>query len=130
MQDAELKSKAKGPQSGYVARQQDPHPNGIPKPKARTGFSLIEVLAAMAVVLVLTALLFPAFASAKLAAEKADTSSKLHQCVLALNQYVQDYGDGNGIPSRDRPFGSSRPSCSATRPTIGGPAARKTGPHC
>jgi prepilin-type N-terminal cleavage/methylation domain-containing protein len=56
------------------------------------GFTLIELLIVIAIIAVLAAILFPAFASARKDARMATSISNLHQCGIALRLYVDDYG--------------------------------------
>lgn len=64
------------------------------------GFSLTELLIAVAILIVLAALLFPVFAQAKDRAKIASCQSRLRQFGLALNLYRHDHDD--------RPFGWTR----------------------
>jgi len=56
----------------------------------RRGFTLIELLVVMAIIGVLTAMVFPVFAKAREAARKATCLSNLRQVALAMMMYMQD----------------------------------------
>jgi len=62
------------------------------------GFTLVELLIVIAIIAVLAALLLPALARGKAAAQSAACKSNLRQLGLALNMYVNDYDKypGNG----------------------------------
>jgi prepilin-type N-terminal cleavage/methylation domain-containing protein/prepilin-type processing-associated H-X9-DG protein len=69
------------------------------------GFTLIELLIVLAVITVLTALLFPGFARTREKARQASCLSNVHQIALASELYTQDYDDtflwnppGGGTP--------------------------------
>jgi prepilin-type N-terminal cleavage/methylation domain-containing protein/prepilin-type processing-associated H-X9-DG protein len=60
--------------------------------KRRTaGFTLIEILVVLAIIVILTSILFPVFARARENARRASCQSNEKQLALALMQYVQDY---------------------------------------
>ncbi|HXH61384.1 MAG TPA: type II secretion system protein, partial [Fimbriimonadaceae bacterium] len=56
-------------------------------------FTLIELLVVLAIISVLAAILFPAFASAKAAAKKIECMSNLRQIGIAWSLYNTDYDD-------------------------------------
>src|SRR2546423_1841615 len=73
--------------------------------KDHLGFTLIELLIVLAVIAVLTALLFPEFAQTRETARHASCLSNLHQIALASELYTQDYDEtylwtppGEGTP--------------------------------
>ena len=58
-----------------------------------SGFTLIELLIVIAIVAILAAILFPAFARARENARRASCQSNLKQIGLGLAQYIQDYDE-------------------------------------
>lgn len=65
----------------------------------RRGFSLIELLVAIALIAVLVAIFLPVFATVREKARQASCESNLRQTGLALTQYVQD--NDEIMPVRD-----------------------------
>jgi prepilin-type N-terminal cleavage/methylation domain-containing protein len=59
------------------------------------GFTLIELLVVVAILGILAAILFPAFAQSQGNARRAACMSNLRQIGLGLLQYVQDYDEQN-----------------------------------
>jgi prepilin-type N-terminal cleavage/methylation domain-containing protein/prepilin-type processing-associated H-X9-DG protein len=57
------------------------------------GFTLIEILIVVAIILILVAILFPVFARARENARRASCQSNLRQIGLGLMQYAQDYDE-------------------------------------
>lgn len=76
---------------------------------ARRGFTLVELLTVIAIIALLTAVLFPVFSSARAKGRDATCLSNLHQIGLALRAYGTDYGEklplANNKPSEDGPPG-------------------------
>lgn len=71
--------------------------------KNRKAFTLIEILAVVAIIGLLIAILLPSLSKAKTQARRATCASQLHQVGLAMMAYMQD--------NRDRmPFISAMPS--------------------
>lgn len=62
------------------------------KPSQR-GFTLIELLIVIAIIAILAAILFPAFAKARESARRSSCSSNLKQIGLAFMQYTQEYDE-------------------------------------
>lgn len=60
----------------------------------RKGFTLIEILVVVAIISLLTAILFPVFARARENARRTSCMSNLKQLALGMAQYSQDY-DGH-----------------------------------
>ena len=61
--------------------------------KSWRGFTLVELLVVVAIIAVLTAILFPVFANARLAAQKSACQSNLKQIHGAWTLYFGDYDD-------------------------------------
>lgn len=60
------------------------------KTRFHFGFTLIELLVVIAIIAILAAILFPVFASAKTAAQKARCVSQLKQLAIAVQLYTDD----------------------------------------
>ena len=60
--------------------------------RRRLGFSLIELLSTIAIILILAAILFPVGSHVRKPALDAKTKARLSQHILALEQYFQEYG--------------------------------------
>jgi prepilin-type N-terminal cleavage/methylation domain-containing protein/prepilin-type processing-associated H-X9-DG protein len=58
-----------------------------------TGFTLIELVVAIAILSLLTAILFPVFSSARENANRSECASNCRQIGLAYLQYVEDYDE-------------------------------------
>lgn len=67
----------------------------------RRAFSLLELLVVVAILAILTAILFPAFSRAREQARRSSCASNLRQIFLAHYQYKEDY-DGVFAPSAYR----------------------------
>jgi prepilin-type N-terminal cleavage/methylation domain-containing protein/prepilin-type processing-associated H-X9-DG protein len=61
--------------------------------RKRHGFTLIELLVVLAVICIISAILFPVFARARENARRASCQSNLKQIVLGMLMYVQDYDE-------------------------------------
>jgi prepilin-type N-terminal cleavage/methylation domain-containing protein/prepilin-type processing-associated H-X9-DG protein len=59
----------------------------------RHGFTLVELLTVIAIIALLAAMLFPAFASARAKARDANCLSNLKQIGMALKLYGADWGE-------------------------------------
>lgn len=99
------------------------------KPAKRSAFTLVELLVVLAIIALLSALLFPAFKRAQENGNQTTCQSNLHQIYLATQQYYQDeraYPDtildlaGEGVKYN---FNGIEPNCvigtqcNATAPT-------------
>jgi prepilin-type processing-associated H-X9-DG protein/prepilin-type N-terminal cleavage/methylation domain-containing protein len=74
--------------------------------KRSSGFTLIELLGGVAIMGVLAALLFPAFARARSQARRASCQSNLKQIGVAHRLYLDDW-DGQ-LPTVEKEVGSTR----------------------
>lgn len=69
-------------------------PLGSPsRTRARAGFTLSELLVAIAIIAILSAVLVPAFAASKTAGKRGIELSNLRQIGLAMMLYAADHGD-------------------------------------
>ena len=80
---------------------------------SRSGFTLVELLVVISIIVVLMAILFPAFQSAREKARQTRCISNLHSLDVAMKTYLQDYRRFPPPPYYD-PVGQRY---------IGGPAA-------
>jgi prepilin-type N-terminal cleavage/methylation domain-containing protein/prepilin-type processing-associated H-X9-DG protein len=67
--------------------------------QTRRGFTLIEILVVIAIIALLSAILFPILSSAREKARTTNCASNEHQIALALAQYTQD--NGRRFPPND-----------------------------
>jgi prepilin-type N-terminal cleavage/methylation domain-containing protein len=56
-------------------------------------FTLIELLVVIAIIAILASLLLPALSSANLRAQNTQCISQLHQCGVAMQLYLPDFGE-------------------------------------
>lgn len=59
----------------------------------KRGFTLIELLVVIAIIAILASMLLPALAKAKLRAQNTRCISQLHQCGVAMQLYLPDFGE-------------------------------------
>jgi prepilin-type N-terminal cleavage/methylation domain-containing protein len=57
------------------------------------GFTLLEILIAIALILIIAALIFPAFTKARAMAREAFCANQLRQIGMAMSMYRNDYGE-------------------------------------
>ncbi len=77
------------------------------RPGSRRAFTLIELLVVIAIIAILAAMLLPALASSKKAAQLANCQSNLHQVGLTIQMYTADYQERYPTSGRswpDMPF--------------------------
>ena len=67
----------------------------------RSAFTLIELLVVIAIIAILAAMLFPVFASAKLAAKKSQDLSNMRQIGMSIALYTHDYEGSMPLTSHD-----------------------------
>ncbi|HVF85139.1 MAG TPA: type II secretion system protein [Abditibacteriaceae bacterium] len=72
---------------------------------ARSGFTLVELLVVVAIIGILTAMLFPVFSRARERARQTSCTSNLRQLYLGYSMYAQEH-DGR-IP----PYNNNANSC-------------------
>lgn len=75
------------------AQEQMKTQRGISRNTYWGGFTLIELLIIIAIIVILTAILFPVFALARENARRSPCQSNLKQLGLAFMQYTQDYDE-------------------------------------
>jgi prepilin-type N-terminal cleavage/methylation domain-containing protein/prepilin-type processing-associated H-X9-DG protein len=68
------------------------HPVSHPRSRRRPGFTLIEMLVVIAIIVTLISLLMPAILAARASANSAQCQSNLRQLGLAIVQYNTQYG--------------------------------------
>jgi len=80
------------------------------------GFTLVEMLVVIGIIAILVAILYPVFSSARIKAKQARCASNLHQLVVALKQYAEDYRAYPPWPSFDSVAGRFTGGFSALYP--------------
>ncbi|HEX8464666.1 MAG TPA: DUF1559 domain-containing protein [Abditibacterium sp.] len=94
----------------------------MPFSRARSAFTLIEILVVVAISAILAAILFPVFGRAREQARRASCISNLKQIGLAMALYRGDY-DGQNPRHRLCPDTPADPFCTLVHPT------QPTGPN-
>ncbi len=69
--------------------------------KLKNGFTLVEVVVVLAVVMLLYALISPAVFAARTRAKETQCASNMHQTWLALQMYRQDYNEMPDNPTSE-----------------------------
>jgi prepilin-type N-terminal cleavage/methylation domain-containing protein len=78
----------------------------------RKGFTIIELLVVIAIIVILAAILFPAFAGVRRAANNAACLSNLKQIGMSVSMYAQDYDETfpTACTQADRVVGKAQPN--------------------
>jgi len=86
----------------------------------RKGFTLVELLVVVAIIVILAGILYPVFAATRRAAYNASCLSNLKQIGLAVNMYVQDYDEmfPVGCNQFDRVLGKAQPDPEIQTPYV------------
>jgi len=82
----------------------------------RRGFTLVEMLVVIGIIVVLVAILFPVFASVREQARQTQCISNLHQLGIALKSYRTDHGRYPFAPYYDTDIGKYQGGFSALFP--------------
>lgn len=61
--------------------------------KLRSAFTLVEILVVVAILAIIAAIVFPVLTRARESADRATTTSQLHQVGYAISMYMGDYDD-------------------------------------
>ncbi len=95
----------------------------------KKGFTLIELLIVIAIIAILSAILFPVFATAREKARQSSCASNLKQITLGITQYYQDNDECLPIAyAANDIYGASIASYNTGAKQVGGVAGAPTGP--
>jgi prepilin-type N-terminal cleavage/methylation domain-containing protein len=86
----------------------------------RKGFTLVELLVVVAIIVILAGILYPVFAAARRAAYNATCVSNLKQIGLAVQMYTQDYDEAfpTACCQTDRVLGKAQPDLPTPTPYV------------
>lgn len=97
----------------YIRPGQLDSPSHTARQRPRHGFTLVEMLVVVAMIMLLAALLLPVLSSARSMARKKDCQSRLRQIGLAMATYVEAFGTSGKYPDVGQ-----MPSLAPGRPTL------------
>jgi prepilin-type N-terminal cleavage/methylation domain-containing protein len=86
----------------------------------RKGFTLVELLVVVAIIVILAAILYPVFAATRRAANNATCLSNLKQIGLGVQMYAQDYDESfpAACTQADRVIGKAQPNWPTPTPYL------------
>lgn len=91
--------------------------------RAKRGFTLVEILVVIGVIMLLSAIMFPVFGRVREAGRRTACASNMRQLGLAFSQYVQDAADRLPI-AFDGPYGAQKTGGWTYYETFGGPGVK------
>ena len=75
----------------------------------RRGFTMVELLVVIGIIVLLVAILFPVFSVVKGKARETQCRTNLHMLAVALKQYRDEHGRFPGLPYYDAAAGRYAP---------------------